>query len=64
MLVLECGADVNAADAEGEPPLIAAARRGDTETVRMLVLECGADVNAADASAVIPLILVFLGFSS
>lgn len=46
-LLIENGADVNAADAAGITPLMIAARRGNTEGVMML-LKRGAGVNARD----------------
>jgi ankyrin repeat protein len=55
LMLVQCGADVNAADAEGLTPLIAAAGHGHLETCLMLV-QCGADVNAADAQGQTPLI--------
>jgi serine/threonine-protein phosphatase 6 regulatory ankyrin repeat subunit B len=55
LMLVQCGADVNAADAEGLTPLIAAAGHGHLETCLMLV-QCGADVNAADDQGQTPLI--------
>ncbi len=46
-LVEECGADVNARDAEAFTPLHDAAARGDNEVIRYLV-EHGADVTAVN----------------
>ena len=46
-ILLEAGADKNAADSAGTTPLIAASRAGKTETVALL-LDRGADVSAAD----------------
>jgi ankyrin repeat protein len=44
-LLLEAGADVNAADEDGETPLMTASVRRSEELVRLL-LEAGAEVNA------------------
>ena len=46
-LLLEHGANINAADDGGSTALMEAALKGHTETVRLLV-ERGADLNAVD----------------
>ena len=48
-LLAEHGANLNAANAKGDRPLLAAARQGSNAIVRALV-ELGADLNATDAS--------------
>jgi ankyrin repeat protein len=48
-LIEECGADVNARDANGYTPLHHAASRGDNETIEYL-LEKGADIKAVSRS--------------
>jgi hypothetical protein len=46
-LIIEAGADVNAQDARGRTPLMAAVQSRDLATLRALI-ESGADVNARD----------------
>ena len=55
-LLLEAGADKNAADARGDNALITAALYGQLEVVRLL-LEAGADKNAAMANGTTALML-------
>lgn len=52
--LLAAGADVNAADADGNTALHLAARQGHLDAVKAL-LAAGADVNAADAQGWTPL---------
>ena len=59
-LLVEAGADVNAQDVSGRPPLSTAISDANAEIVRLLV-ELGADVNAQDRSGHPPLYTAILG---
>ncbi len=53
-MLLDAGADVNAADKHGVTPIYKAAESRSAKAVRML-LDAGADVRAADKHGVTPL---------
>ena len=54
-LLIAAGADVNAADKDGSPPLVLAAWLGRVECVRLLLAVPGIDVNKASNSGSTPL---------
>ena len=53
-LVLEAGADVNAADADGTTPLMLACRSASDPAIIRLLLEAGADIFARDSKGDTP----------
>lgn len=52
--LIERGADIDAKDAAGDPPLVRAARRGDRRLAKQIITH-GADVNARGAEGHTPL---------
>jgi len=62
-LLIEFGANINAADKDGATPVFYAAGNGHTEVIKLLI-ECGVEVNTADTDDYTPLnIAAHIGYT-